>query len=270
MERAGNEQEQLARTFRLDGRVVLVTGAAQARGIGRTIGLACAMAGAAVGLADVDEAGVEAAAQAVEAAGGKAMSLAMDVTDPASVTEAVERIGSAYGPVDVLVNNAGISSPTPLWEIDLEEYDRVMSVNARGGFVCLKAVLPTMMERRRGRIVWISSQAGREGGGTFGTTHYAASKAAVIGLCQAAARELGPYGITSNAIAPGLVDTGLLARSSNQEMEDQVKEKVAASVPLRRVAMAEDIANAAVYLASDASAFVTGVVIDVNGGAYFA
>ncbi len=225
--------------FRLDGRVVLVTGAAQERGIGRTIGLAGAMAGAVVGLADVEEAGVEEAAQAIEDAGGKAMALPMDVTNPASVAEAVERLTDAYGPVDVLINNAGISSPTPLWEIDLEEFDRVMSVNARGGFVCLKAVLPRMMQRMRGRIVWISSQAGREGGGTFGTTHYAASKAAVIGLCQAAARELGPFGITSNAIAPGFVDTGLLARSSNQQMEDQVREKVAASVPLRRVAMAE-------------------------------
>ncbi len=270
MERAENEQERHARTFRLDGRVVLVTGAAQERGIGRAIGLACAMAGAAVGFADVDEAGVEEAARGVEAAGGKAMSLQMDVTDPASVESAVERLGEAYGPVDVLVNNAGLSSPTPLWEIDLEEFDRIMSVNTRGGFVCLKAVLPSMMKRRRGRIVWISSQAGREGGGTFGTTHYAASKAAVIGLCQAAARELGPYGITSNAIAPGLIDTGLLARSSSQEMEDQVKEAAEASVPLRRVGTAEDIANAAVYLASDASAYVTGEVIDVNGGSYFA
>lgn len=270
MESAGNEQERLAGSFRLDGRVVLVTGAAQEKGIGRTIGFACAMSGAAVGFADVDAAGVEVAAKAVKGAGGKAMSLRMDVTDPASVTEAVERLQGAYGPVDVLVNNAGLSSPTPLPEIPLEEFDRIMSVNARGGFICLKAVLPTMMERGRGRIIWISSQAGREGGGTFGTTHYAASKAAVIGLCQAAARELGPYGITSNAIAPGFVDTGLLARSSSQEMEDQVKEKVAASVPLRRVAIAEDVANAALYLASDASSFVTGEVIDVNGGAYFA
>ena len=116
------------------------------------------------------------------------MSLQMDVTYPASVKRAVERIGETYGPVDVLVNNAGLPSPTPLWDIELEEFDRIMSVNARGGFVCLKAVLPTMMQRGRGRIVWISSQAGREGEGTFGTTHYAASKAAVIGLCQAAAR----------------------------------------------------------------------------------
>lgn len=269
MEKAQNEQERLARAFRLDGRVVLVTGAAQEGGIGHAIGLACAMAGAAVGLADVDEAGVEAAAQEIEAAGGKAMCLRMDVTDAASVERAVERIGEAYGPVDVLVNNAGMTRPTPVWEIDLEEFDRIMSINARGGFVCLKAVLPAMMERRRGRIVWISSQAGRQGGGMFGTTHYAASKAAVIGLCQGVARELGPYGITSNAIAPGLIDTGLVARSSNQEFEDQVKEEVEASVPLGRVGTPEDIAYAAVYLASDASAYATGEVLDVNGGAYF-
>ena len=270
MDGSESARERYARTFRLDGRVVLVTGAGQEGGIGHAIGLACAMAGATVGLADVNEAGLEAVTRGITSAGGEATSLLMDVTDQASVSEAVDRLAEAYGPVDVLVNNAGLSSPTPLWDIDLEEFDRVMNVNARGGFVCLKSVLPAMMDRRRGRIVWISSLAGRQGGGVFGTTHYAASKAAVIGLCQAAARELGPYGITSNAIAPGLVDTGLLARASSQEFEDRVKEQVETSVPLGRVGTGEDVANAAVYLASDASAYVTGEVIDVNGGAYFA
>lgn len=255
--------------FRLDGQAALITGAGSERGIGREIGLAYAAAGASVGLADVDEDGVRAAARAVRAAGGEAMPLHMDATDPGSVSAAVAAFERELGPVDILVNSAGISRSTPLWEIGLEEFDLIMGINVRGGFLCLKAVLPGMMRRRRGRIVWLSSVAGKQGGGIFGTSHYAASKAAVIGLCQAAARELGPYGITSNAIAPGFVDTGIVARSSSQEVEDKVRVSVAGSVPLRRVATAKDIACAALYLASDAAAYVTGEILDVNGGSYF-
>lgn len=255
--------------FRLDGKVALITGAGSERGIGREIGLAYAAAGASVGLADVDEDGVQAAARAVQATGGEAVSLRMDVTDPGSVSAAATAFERELGPVDILVNSAGISRSTPIWEISLEEFDRIMGINVRGGFLCLKALLPGMMRRRRGRVVWLSSVAGKQGGGIFGTSHYAASKAAVIGLCQAAARELGPYGITSNAIAPGFVDTGIVTRSSSQEIEDQVRVSVAGSAPLRRVATAKDIACAALYLASDAAAYVTGEILDVNGGSYF-
>lgn len=255
--------------FRLDGQVALITGAGSERGIGREIGLAYAAAGASVGLADVDEDGVRAAARAVQAAGGEAVPLHMDATDPESVSTAVTALERELGPVDILVNNAGISRSTPIWEIGLEEFDLIMGINVRGGFLCLKAVLPAMMRRRRGRVVWLSSVAGKQGGGIFGTSHYAASKAAVIGLCQAAARELGPYGITSNAIAPGFVDTGIVARSSSQEVEDQVRVSAADSAPLRRVATAKDVACAALYLASDAAAYVTGEILDVNGGSYF-
>ena len=255
--------------FRLDGRIALITGAGSERGIGREIGLAYAAAGASVGLADVDEDGVRAAAQALRASGREAVPLRMDVTDPASISAAVAALEQELGPVDILVNSAGISRSTPIWEISLEEFDRIMDVNLRGGFLCLQAVLPGMMQRRRGRIVWLSSVAGKQGGGVFGTSHYAASKAAVIGLCQGAARELGPHGITSNAIAPGFVETGIVARSSSHEIEDRVRTLMTESAPLRRAATAKDIACAALYLASDAAAYVTGEILDVNGGSYF-
>ena len=254
---------------RLDGQAALITGAGSERDIGREIGLAYAAAGASVGLADMDEGGVRAAARAVQAAGGAATPLYMDATDPGSVSAAVAAFGREVGAVDILVNSADISRSTPIWEIGLEEFDLIMGINVRGGFLCLKAVLPAMMRQRRGRIVWLSSVAGKQGGGVLGSSHYATSKAAVIGLCQAAARELGPYGITSNAIAPGFVDTGVVARSSSQEVEDQVRVSVAGSTPLRRVATVKDIACAALYLASDAAAYVTGEILDVNGGSYF-
>jgi 3-oxoacyl-[acyl-carrier protein] reductase len=126
-----------------------------------------------------------------------------------------------------------------------------------------------MMQRRRGRVIWISSIAGKQGGGVFGAAHYAASKAGVIGLCHAAARQLGPYGITSNAIAPGLVTTDLLPRTGGEELAARLRKAVEETTPVRRAATADDIAYAALFLASDEASYVNGEIMDVNGGAYF-
>lgn len=256
--------------FRLSGRVALVTGAGSERGIGRATASVLAAAGASVGLVDTDAAGVERnAAQLRSAFGGLVFASGMDVTEPESVRTAVDRLEAALGPVDVLVNCAGITRGTPLWDTSLEEFDLVLNVNLRGGFVCLQAVMSGMMQRRYGRIIWITSIAGKQGGGVFGSAHYAASKAAVIGLCHAAARQLGPYGITSNAIAPGLVTTDLVGRSAGQELAARLRQTVEANTPIRRAATPEDIAYAALFLASDEAGYVNGEIMDVNGGAYF-
>jgi NAD(P)-dependent dehydrogenase (short-subunit alcohol dehydrogenase family) len=254
--------------FRLDNRVALITGAGSDHGIGRAIAIAFAAAGARVGLVDMDSAGAERNAAELQTA-AEAFGCGMDVTDPGSVRMAVERVEAALGPVDVLVNCAGITRGTPLWETSLEEFDLVLNVNLRGGFVCLQAVLPGMMQRRHGRVIWISSIAGNQGGGVFGAAHYAASKAGVIGLCHAAARQLGPYGITSNAIAPGLVTTDLLQRSGGEELAARLRKTVEENTPVRRAATADDIAYAALFLASDEASYVNGEIMDVNGGAYF-
>ncbi|MBV9358194.1 MAG: SDR family oxidoreductase [Chloroflexi bacterium] len=263
------ERLSAMQSFRLDGRVAFITGAGSENGIGRATALAFASAGGAVGLVDVDDAGVQANVRAVRAAGVTAFGTTADVTDAEAVGHAVAAVEQALGPIDILVNAAGITRATPIWETPLAEFDLVLNVNVRGGYLCLRAVLPGMMQRRRGRIVWISSVAGKQGGGVFGSTSYATSKAAVIGLCQGAARELGPYGITSNAIAPGMVLTGLLAKSGSPEIEEEIRQRVAATAPLRRAAEPEDVAAAALYLASDAASYVTGEILDVNGGAYF-
>ncbi len=255
--------------FRLDGRVALITGAGSERGIGRAIACVFAAAGARVGLTDVDMDGAERNAAELRSAGGAAAASGMDVTDPASVQATVRRIEATHGPVDVLVNSAGITRGTPLWQTTLDEFDLVMNVNLRGGFVCLQAVVAGMMERRHGRIIWISSIAGKQGGGVFGAAHYAASKAGVIGLCHAAARQLGPYGITSNAIAPGLVTTDLLARSGGDELAARLRTMVEENTPIRRAATSDDIAYATLFLASDEASYINGEIMDVNGGAYF-
>lgn len=253
--------------FRLDGRVALVTGAGSARGIGRAVAAVCAGAGARVALADLDGEGARRNAADL---GAPAIGLPVDVTDPASVASATAEVRERLGPVDVLVCSAGITRGTALWDISLAEFDRVLSVNVRGTFICLQAVLPDMRARGWGRVILLGSQAGKQGGGVFGSAHYACSKAALRGLCQGAARELGPFGVTCNVIAPGMVDTDIIvAAGATAEQVGELAGRVAAATPSRRIARPDDIAAAALFLASDAAGQVTGEVLDVNGGAYF-
>ena len=246
----------------LAGKVALVTGAGSSRGLGNAIARSLAGAGATVVLADVD---IEGAARNAALIGEAARAVSMDVTDERSVQAGVREIGR----VDILVNNAGITQRTPIWELSIADFDRLLSINLRGGFVCLKAVVAGMMTRRWGRIIWISSVAGKQGGGIIGTAHYAASKAGVIGLCQAAARELGPYGITSNAIAPGFILTGIATKAIGADQERELDRAISDAAPARRSGQPEDIANAALFLASPEASYVTGEVMDVNGGIYF-
>ena len=246
-------------------RVALVTGAGSRSGIGRFSAAALLDAGVDVALADVDVDGAITNAAELQAVAGKAIGVSMDVTDERSVHDAVRTVERDLGRVDILVNNAGISDPTPLQEMRRPVFERVMQVNLVGGFVCLMAVIPGMRERGWGRVIWISSLAGKQGGGFFGTAAYAASKAGVIGLCQAAARELGPYGITSNAIAPGYVHGTALVGERARELDEITK----SAAPLRRSGRPEDIGAAVRFLASDDAAYITGEVMDVNGGLYF-
>ena len=243
-------------------RIALVTGAGSERGLGNAIARALARAGAEVILSDID---VDGARRNAAAIGARARALALDVTSEESVAEAVREAGR----VDVLVNNAGITQRRAIWELSIDEFDRMLAINLRGGFLCLSAVVKGMMERRWGRVIWISSVAGKQGGGIIGTAHYAASKAAVIGLCQAAARELGPYGITSNAVAPGFILTGIATRAVDAQAEREMDEKISAEAPMRRSGLPDDVAAAAAFLASEEAGYITGEVMDVNGGIHF-
>jgi 3-oxoacyl-[acyl-carrier protein] reductase len=247
------------------GEVVLVTGAG--RGIGRAIADAHADAGAATLYLDFDPALAETAAAEARGRGARAMALCADVADDAAVQAAVTQGVAAFGPVAALVNNAGISPKTgsaggkaPVWEMGAAEWAQVVGVNLSGAFHCIRAVAPGMIKLGRGSIVSISSVAGRTYCDIVGA-HYAATKAGVIGLTKHLAGELGPHGITVNAIAPGRIDTPLM-RGTASAANDAVK----AVTPLRRFGTPEEVAQTALFLTSDQSRFVTGQVIDVAGG----
>ncbi|MBV9118581.1 MAG: SDR family oxidoreductase [Acetobacteraceae bacterium] len=243
----------------LGGRVAVISGAASPRGIGLATARLFAQHGARVVILDLDEAGAQRAAEQLGSGHG---GFACDVTDRAACHAAIERVLAVFGRVDVLVNNAGITQPIKLMEIHPQDYEAVTSVSLRGTLYLSQAAIPSMRAARSGSIVCLSSVSGQRGGGIFGGPHYSAAKAGVLGLAKAMARELGPDGIRVNSIAPGLIQTDITAG----KLTDAMKPEILKGIPLNRLGLAEDVAGACLFLASDLSSYVTGAVIDVNGG----
>jgi NAD(P)-dependent dehydrogenase (short-subunit alcohol dehydrogenase family) len=246
----------------LEGRVCIVSGAASRRGLGRAIATLFAAEGASVALTDIDGPGAEAAAGTLPGVGH--LGLSCDVTARADCVQATRFVLARFGRIDVLVNNAGITSPQRLMSIDDPTYDRVMDVNMRGTLNMTQAVVPTMRSQGSGSIVNMSSVSAQRGGGVFGGAHYSAAKAAILGFTKASARELAPEGIRVNALCPGFIDTDITGGS----LTSGQMQAILASIPMGRAGRAEDVAGCALFLASDLSAFCTGTEIDPNGGAH--
>jgi 2-hydroxycyclohexanecarboxyl-CoA dehydrogenase len=242
--------------------VSIVTGGAS--GIGRAIALRLARNGGDVAILDVDVAGAERVAREVTALGRRALAVETDVATAASVGGAVERVRRELAPVGILVNAAGIASFVPLLQMAEETWDRLIAVHLKGAFNCTRAVLPDMIAARWGRVVSIASVAGLNGGGP-GLAHYAAAKAGIIGFTKAVALETAGFGVTVNAIAPGLIDTPLLDRSG---MPREVRERIVQQMPVGRIGVPDDIAAACAYLVSEDASFVTGQVLSPNGGGH--
>jgi 3-oxoacyl-[acyl-carrier protein] reductase len=245
---------------RFAGKVALVTGAG--RGMGRATALALARQGAAVVVNDLNGELAEALAREIEAAGGQAMAYVADVSNEAQVQAMIAATVERLGTVDILVNNAGVLRATaPLETISLEEWQLLMAVNVTGVFLCTRAVLPIMKAKRSGKIVNVSSSAGRSTS-TFGGAHYTTSKAAVLGLSRHTAREVAPYNVNVNAVAPGSMDTEMVREMATPEHMERERAKI----PLGRLGTAEDEANLVVFLCSEESSYITGATIDINGG----
>jgi len=241
----------------LDGKVAVVTGAA--RGIGRAIAEELSNAGADIALCDLKAEWLNETAEAVKKNGRKAACFAVDVSDAKGVENTVSEIIKAMGKIDVMVNNAGITKDTLLIRMKEEDWDAVISVNLKGTFLFTKAVARPMMKQESGAIVNISSIIGLIG--NAGQCNYAASKAGVIALTKSAAKELASRGIRVNAVAPGFIETKM-----TEVLSEDVRNKMMEVIPMKRFGTPADVARAVLFLAGDASSYMTGQVLTVSGG----
>jgi NAD(P)-dependent dehydrogenase (short-subunit alcohol dehydrogenase family) len=244
--------------MRLEGKIAIVTGAA--RGIGFSVAWAFAREGAAVAIADVNEAGAKLAAETLQKAGARSLAVAVDVADPASVAAMVAAVLEAYGRIDLLMNNAGVGGNTPFLETSLAEWNKIIGINLTGAFMVAQAVAREMAKRAGGKIVNTASLSGQRGGN--GRAAYGSAKAGLELLTKVMAVELAPYNINVNAIAPGAIETEMAKFAHDQATRAAYNYLI----PMTRYGTPEEIADAAVFLCSDESRYVQGHTLNVDGG----
>lgn len=248
---------------RLEGRVALVTGAA--RGIGAATATRLAAEGASVALADLDESQAQATAQLIDSSSDRVLAIGCNVADGAQVQQMVERTLARFGRLDILVNNAGITRDNLLFKMADDDWDSVIAVHLRGAFLCARAAQKPMVEQKYGRIISLSSVSAL---GNRGQANYSAAKAGLQGLTRTLAVELGPFGITANAVAPGFIDTDMTRATAVRLglTPEQAQAGASATIPLRRVGQPSEVASVIAFLASDDASYVSGQIIYVNGG----
>lgn len=243
--------------MKLAGRVALITGASQ--GIGHACALGLAREGASVAVAARNEEKLAELVAQITAAGGKASAFVIDVADEEQIKSGIKSALAHFGKIDILVNNAGITRDQLVMRMKRTDWDAVLNTNLTSAYLCIQQVIPAMLKQRWGRIINISSVFGQMG--QAGQANYSASKAGLIGLTMAIAREVGSRNITSNAIAPGFIETNMTAALSEEFKQTAVKQ-----IPLGRVGKSEDVAAAVCFLSSDDASYITGHVLNINGG----
>jgi 3-oxoacyl-[acyl-carrier protein] reductase len=248
---------------KLDGRVAFVTGAG--RGIGAATALRLAEDGASVVLADIDQDGCKQVAAEIKDAGSQALAVSCNVSVREDVEAAFQQTIEHFGQLDILINNAGVLRDNLLFKMSDDDWETVMNVHLKGAFLCSRAAQAQMVKQKYGRIISLSSVSAL---GNRGQANYATAKAGLQGLTRTLAIELGPFGITANAVAPGFIDTEMTRATSRRQGHDpqQVIEMAAKSIPVRRVGQPRDVANVICFLASEEAGFVSGQVIYVAGG----
>lgn len=242
----------------LAGKTAVVTGCSAGLGIGRAIATLYAAHGAKVAVVDIDGDGARELATSL---GPDHIGIQCDITCANACQNVAEMLETSFGTIDVLVNNAGIFAKKPFLDMSADEFEHMMNVNAHGTFLMTKAILPLMLAQGHGNMVFVSSTAAQRGGGVYGSSHYIASKGAMSAFALGMAREFGSQGIRSNIIAPNLIKT-----DSVRDMTQEQRQLIEKTVPLQRSGSVWDVAGAALFLASDLSAYMTAATIDVNGG----
>ncbi|MBW1774368.1 MAG: SDR family oxidoreductase [Deltaproteobacteria bacterium] len=244
--------------MRLKDRVAIVTGGG--RGIGLGVAKAMVKEGAHVAICDIGQDILDSGLAEIQAMGGEALALQMDVSAKDQIVHVVDGLTEQHGRIDILVNCAGINEILPIAQITEEQWDRMLAVNLKGVFLCCQAVMEQMKAQGSGSIVSMTSVAGKTGGVAAGA-HYSVSKAGIICFTKSLARELGPFNVTVNAVSPGRIDTPMIRQATDEENENFIR-----NTPLGRLGTPEDVASAVVFLVSDEARFITGEILDVNGG----
>ncbi len=250
--------------MRFKNRIAIVTGAGSKRGIGRTTALTLARDGADVVVGDLDLQGAEEVVDKIKALGRRSFAVQTDVSKQEDVSRLVQRVIDQFGRIDILVNNAGITQPIKVLDMTEADWDRIITTNLKGTFLCSKAVLPAMIKQGYGRIVNLSSVSAKRGGGVFGGAHYSAAKAGILGFAKALAREVAAYGITVNSVAPGLIATDIRGGLESPERQKEISR----DIPCQRLGTPEEVAAAIAFLASEEAGYITGEEIDINGGSH--
>ncbi len=244
------------RLFDFQQRVAIVTGGGS--GIGRAVAEALATQGARVAVADIDPAAAQASVDAIRAQSGEAFAVTVDVTRADSVAKMVSQTVDRYGGAHILITCAGTFRDARMENLHESDWDRVLDVNLKGTFLCIQAVAPVMKAQRWGRVITLASIAHK---GNFGQANYSASKGGVVSLTRTAALELAPWAVTANCLAPGMVDTPLLST-----MKPEIRAAIEAKIPLKRVSQPQEVAGVISFLVSDLASYITGAVLDVDGG----